>query len=277
MGAEPLFADSAAQRYSVVAAFIALWMACGWLLHLDGNAYLLLGVPLTILFQLLVRRQPLRTLWVRGEAPYRFGWKGLVVGVVLSAIPLINLCGAAAAADVIAVLVGLCSVAGAFAAAFALRQFERRSWRPLVLCLASYLCIAAVLWTTLLKSGIVQAATVERGWLVRVAIGCYWVAQYMAELFIIEEVSFRMLDGHLCEGGPRQCLVASIAISCAWGLWHLPISGGFNWATAVVLLVLHVPYGVCLSLFWRRSGNLWVPVLSHAVGDAIRNAIVLSG
>jgi membrane protease YdiL (CAAX protease family) len=30
--------------------------------------------------------------------------------------------------------------------------------------------------------------------------------------------------------------------------------------------------GIPLSLFWRRSGNLFVPAAVHALIDAVRNA-----
>src|SRR5262249_30269228 len=134
MGSEPLFAGGPARRYTVVIVFVAVWMACGWLLQLDANAYLLLGVPLTILFQLLIRRRPLRTLWMRGAAPSRLRWQGLLVGVALSVIPLVELFSAAAIAEVVGVLFSLCSIVGAFVAAFAFRQFDRDSSRPLVFC-----------------------------------------------------------------------------------------------------------------------------------------------
>jgi hypothetical protein len=39
-------------------------MAAGWIFRLDANAYLVLGVPLVVLFQLFIRLQPLRNLWL---------------------------------------------------------------------------------------------------------------------------------------------------------------------------------------------------------------------
>jgi hypothetical protein len=50
-------------------AFLAAWMALDWLVHLDTNQYLLLGVPIKLLFQLLIRRQPVRTLLAHMECP----------------------------------------------------------------------------------------------------------------------------------------------------------------------------------------------------------------
>jgi membrane protease YdiL (CAAX protease family) len=277
MGGEPLVAASPARRFTAAALFVALWMTCGWLLRLDANAYLLFGVPLTVLFQLFVRRQPLRALWVRGAPAFRMGWKGLLIGLALSVIPLLELVSATAVAEVVGVLFSLCSIAGAFAAAYALRHFDRASLRPLVLCLVICLGIDAALWAAFLGSGMIELGAVEGGWPVRIAVGLYSLIQYLAVVFVVEEVSFRMLDGHLHPGRQDWGILSAIAISAAWGMWHLPISENIDWGTAAGLLLVHVPYGVCLSLFWRQSGNLWVPGLSHALGDAIRNAIVFSG
>jgi len=52
----------AARKYTEVLIFVVVWMAAGWIFHLDVNAYLLLGVPLVVLFQLFVARRPLRNL-----------------------------------------------------------------------------------------------------------------------------------------------------------------------------------------------------------------------
>src|SRR5438128_528071 len=69
MSTEPLGGTSPVRRLIAVSLFVAAWMACGWLLRLDADAYLVVGVPPTILFQLIIRRRPLRALWVR-EAPW---------------------------------------------------------------------------------------------------------------------------------------------------------------------------------------------------------------
>ena len=70
MSGEPPVATGSGQRYLAVTLFVAAWMAGGWLFRLDPNVYLLLGVPLPVLFQWLVRRRPIRALWVREASPY---------------------------------------------------------------------------------------------------------------------------------------------------------------------------------------------------------------
>ena len=47
-----------------------------------------------------------------------------------------------------------------------------------------------------------------------------------------------------------------------------------TWQGLGLLMYVHVPFGVCLLLFWRKTGNLVVPGLWHALGDAIRNALL---
>ncbi len=54
-----------------VVVFVGLWMAIGWLFHLDGDSYLVVGVPLVVIFQLVVRKKPLVTLWIRDAESFR--------------------------------------------------------------------------------------------------------------------------------------------------------------------------------------------------------------
>jgi hypothetical protein len=84
MSDEPAVGVRSGPRYVAVILFVSAWMACGWLFPLDPNAYLLLGVPLTVMFQWLVRRRPIRALWVREAPPFRLGWKGVVIAAALS-------------------------------------------------------------------------------------------------------------------------------------------------------------------------------------------------
>lgn len=63
-------------RLLQVCAFVGIWMWLGFGLHLTPDAYLLLGVPLTAIFQWLVRRQPIRALWVREAPAFQLGLSG---------------------------------------------------------------------------------------------------------------------------------------------------------------------------------------------------------
>src|SRR6478736_4659064 len=52
-------------------AFILIWIALGAVLPLGPAGYLVLGVPLAVVFQLVVRRRPLRELWIRSAGGHR--------------------------------------------------------------------------------------------------------------------------------------------------------------------------------------------------------------
>lgn len=66
--------------------------------------------------------------------------------------------------------------------------------------------------------------------------------------------------------------VCAISSRCA----HLPVvmRRGSVIVLVLALLIVMVPMGVTLSMFWRRSGNLLVPGAAHAVNDAVRNVLV---
>ncbi len=111
----------AARRYTEVLIFVLVWMAAGWILHLDVNAYLLLGVPLVVLFQLFIARRPLRNLWVRDARTFRLGLVGIVLAALLILAPGYDLFFVALPTKSWVVASWfLCAMAGAVFAAFAL-------------------------------------------------------------------------------------------------------------------------------------------------------------
>jgi len=172
-------------------------------------------------------------------------------------------------------LFDLCSFAGAVGAAYALRHFRRENLGLLAWCLLITLVLDAIQWSVFLGLGLVELHPTEGGVPGRVAIGAFSLLQYIAVVFVMEEVTFRMLDSHLHEADKWRGVRSVVFISAAWGLWHLPTGEELRWETVGILLYVHVPYGVCLSLFWRKTGNLVVPGLCHALGDGIRNAIMI--
>jgi len=111
----------AARRYIEVLAFVALWMALGWIFYLDTNSYLLIGVPLVVLFQRFVRQRPLRQLWVRDAAAFRLGLVGIVIALLLMLAPGCDLIFVALPKKLwVVALWLLCASAGAVFAAFAI-------------------------------------------------------------------------------------------------------------------------------------------------------------
>lgn len=265
------------------AGFVGLWMALGWVLHLDPNSYLLLGVPLVLLFQLSVRRQPLVRLWVRDADRFRLDGPGLVLALLLAILPGVDLVETLHSpkwsSQAPEILWLLCSLAGAFAAAFSLRRFTAETWRALRFGLLTagvigcLLMVAAFLFRVHTHHAVL-ALTAAQG-----KKGLYSLLEYLPVCFLLEEVAFRgALDAHVQRPGNQHGILTALYISALWGLWHLPISGAQGFWQIVVLAVLlpliHMATGVFLSLAWRRGGNLAVTALIHAFIDAVRNLLL---
>jgi membrane protease YdiL (CAAX protease family) len=265
---------SRARRAAESAGLVAAWMGLGYALRLDANEYLVAGVPLTAAFQRWVRRRPLRELWVRAAPP--IPRDALTMGAVgaLAALPLYKLARAVSGGAPWSINTWyLCAAGGAVGAAYALRSFRRSGVRPLLVCLAT------AGGTGILLMVLAQSA---RGPLPPVSArtaqdALIWLVLYFPVTFVLEEVTFRgALDAHLHEPGEGRALGSALLGSALWGVWHLPISAphGFSALTVGSLVVVHSLIGVPLAWGWRRSGNLAVPALAHALVDAVRNAIL---
>ena len=266
--------SSPLRRLADVTAFVAVWMALGLAFRLDGNGYLLVGVPLTLVFQALVRRQPIRALWLRDAPPFHLDVAGILIAVALLVVPayllVVTVRGAAPRA-VLGVL--LAAMGGAVAAAYAIQAFRRSTWWALALCMAT----AGVIAVVLMRFGAAGAAAHHAPGAM-LAIGVRSFLLYLPIVFVLEEVTFRgALDAHVHREGERGGVLSAVAVSALWGVWHYPIApAGPLVATIGQLLLLHVPVGVFLSIYWRKSGNLAVPGATHAFMDSVRNATLSS-
>lgn len=89
-------------------------------------------------------------------------------------------------------------------------------------------------------------------------------------------VSFRgLLDSRIHHSGEGWGWLTAAYLSGLWGLRHIPIidTRGVSWASVILLmLAAHVPFGMVMSYYWRRSGNLLVPGAAHSMLDAMRDA-----
>lgn len=244
-------------------------MALGRLVDGDANLYLLIGVPITIAFQWWVARRPLHTLWVRDAARFHLDAKGLTLTAAFAFVPAYRL--AAGIIEGRRELVGfawlVCAIAGAFGAAYAFRHFRQDTARILVKCM--------------LTAGVIGAALMSAAWLARpdakppdIGAGLESLLMYLPVCFVLEEVFFRgALDAHVHRPGEARHWASAIFVSVLWGLWHLPIVPDPG-AALIGLLVVHIAIGIPLSFCWRSSGNLAAPAASHAVIDAVRNALL---
>jgi membrane protease YdiL (CAAX protease family) len=264
---------SLARRLLEVLAFVTVWVTLGYALSLSSEAYLLLGVPLTAGFQLLVRRRPLRELWVRSWDGTAFGRHGvLLTGALLLAPAYVAL--RAWDADSWP-LRGwwLAAVAGAGLAAFALRATSLTA----VLRSAALPTVTGAGAMILGLGGVhlVSGAPIDA--LAVAGTVAKYLAIYFPLTFVLEEVTFRgALDSHVHRAGEPRGWLTAVLVSVLWGLWHLPVSGGLPLPALVLELVAwHTLVGVPLSLAWRRSGNLAGAALGHAAIDAVRNGMLL--
>jgi membrane protease YdiL (CAAX protease family) len=259
-------------------SFIAMWMGLGYLFPMSAEAYLLMGVPLTIAFQVLVRRKRVRELWVRDSGadpfgPSRLSLRDLGVVTALAVAPLCwGLQTVMNGADLSSVGWYAAAIGGAAAAAYALHS---TSVSAVVRSAMLPTLVGAV--GNVLVVGVVQLATgasIEPAEMLGSVLK--WLAIYFPATFVIEEVAFRgALDAHVHELGEGRGWQSAIFVSTLWGLWHLPVSDGMPFPFLVVSLVAwHCLVGVPLSLAWRRSGNLAGPAFAHAAMDAVRNALI---
>lgn len=270
-----------ARKYFEVLAFVAVWMAAGWIFRLDANAYLLLGVPLVVLFQLFIRRQPLRNLWVRDAASFRLGLVGVVLAALLILAPGYDLVVVALPKKLwVVALWLLCACAGAVFAAFALRQQEANAARR---GLPSFVA-AVVIGIVIMAAGALARHHSVGFPLPKLFFLLKQFLLYFAVSFALEEVAFRgCLDSHVyrprsngeASGSPW---LSAIFVSALWGLWHLPtlsIPSAPAFAAAIpALIIVHTLVGVPLSFCWRASGTLVLPAAAHALIDAYRNTVL---
>jgi membrane protease YdiL (CAAX protease family) len=261
------------RRIIEVVAFVALWVAAGYALPISSNGYLLLGIPLTIAFQLLVRRRPLRELFAFGTTRSVLDGPGRVLAAVLAVVPGVFAVRAVSAGDWVNVGWYLAATSGAVCAAFALRNDSVRSaLRSAALPMAVGSTGMAAVYSGLhFATGTPISASVVVTALVQYSL------LYFPATFLLEEVSFRgALDAHVHHDGERHGLMSAVLISILWGLWHLPVSKGLPLPLQMgELVVVHLLLGVPLSLAWRRTRNLSGPALAHAVNDAVRNAFMV--
>lgn len=273
--------NAAVRNYLEAAALVGAWMAADWVLGLGASAYLILGVPLLAIFQLGVRREPLRKLWVRESGRVHFDWIGAVVAVLLMLAPAYQLVVVALPRRLwIGTLWDVCALAGAICAAFALHSQSLKGLRRGLPSFAAALLIGGALMASGAAARHHSIAVAP----VRVPFLLPQFLLYFAVCFVLEEVVFRgALDSHvyLAEGAPAGSGAAwfsAIFISALRGIWHLPVvrvpSAGGVVAAVPALIVVHTLVGVPLSFCWRTGGTLVLPAAAHALVDAYRNVVI---
>ena len=255
--------------------FVGVVIAVGELIGADRqpNTYLLLTIPLTAAFQLLICRRAITELWIRGSPPP--GRRGLATGIAiaLAVYPFVTLIQEIRDGGSLAlVLYDVAAIGGAGAAGYCFSQLDRDGWRSLARCTVIVVAIGvAVKLIAGTAEAFAHPTAVHPH--ADVLTGITSLLLYVPALFLIEEVTFRgAVDSHVSGPDEPHGLVSAIYVSLLWSLWHAPIYG---WKVAVAAGIVNmIPAGVVLSLYWRRSGNLAVSGTAHATNDAIRNAML---
>ena len=236
-----------------------------------------MGIPLTAAFQWGVRREPLRALWVRDAVRFRPGGAGWMIAIALAAYPCYRLVrDLHGGAYRVETLWYLCALAGAFPAAYALQNFHGATMRDLWGCLAT----AGIIGIALMVLSAVKAGTEHRTLATRMSTAVGSLLLYVPVVFVLEEVSFRgAFDSHVHHPGEPHEYATAFLVSALWGLWHLPLALGLKPLPVLIvgLIGVHCAIGVPLSIYWRRSGNLFVTGFTHALVDAVRNALFVIG
>ena len=262
--------EDRARRVVEITLFVAIWVACGELLDMNPNIYLVFGVPLTIAFQLYVARRPLHEMWVRHAPAFELSQRDLMWAGVLAIVPLITMVSDLSnSAGVPVYLWDLVTLAATIPCAWALRGFVPRTRRYLLFCLGTA-GVIGIFWMVgldFLDDSFFHRAAKEPSFDLLVFL--QYLLLYIPSLFLMEEVTFRgVLDSHVQHEGEHHGLLTAIYVSVLWGLWHYPIRGTEG---VIALILVMGTTGVFLSIFWRKSGNLGVPAGTHAFVDAVRN------
>jgi Type II CAAX prenyl endopeptidase Rce1-like len=270
--------SSALLRLLAAAVFVGLWISLGAYLSLQPNAYLLLGAPLTILFQRYVVGRPLIALWIFRSSRWHVSPKTWLIAPGLAVMPLYllytmlsqrydalrlgwavsALVGAAVAAVTIAARRGRISRAGLQLTIYAVAAGCS------VIALAGWQQHAGVV------PSITKVPSLIRDFLL-----------YFSVCFVLEEVTFRgSIDQFLIGAASGSALswTTAIATSALWGLWHLPIAfGPTNPASLYAsfqIVAFHTGVGCLLSMAARSAGDLVPAAIAHALIDAYRNCVL---
>lgn len=265
--------DGRLVRAAVATAVIGGYIALGLAFRLGAEAYLLLGIPITIAFQVLVVRRPLRSLWLRQAPPMTFTRRSIVAIVVLAIAPAIVAVGGIRDGDLASAGWGLASMVGAVGAVYALRAMDRDA-------------VGSTIRTTLIAGvilvGIMVAYRLATGGFngnlgAALATTVISLATYLPVVFVMEEVLFRgLIDTYLHGSTPGPDRASALYGSALWGIWHLPVAFlALGVLTIPYLVVVHTAIGYFMVTAWRRTGNLAAPGIAHAVIDTLRNAVAV--
>jgi membrane protease YdiL (CAAX protease family) len=249
------------------------YMVLGFAFGLSANAYLFIGIPITIGFHSLVARRPLRALWLRDAPAMSLTLRSVSAVIIVAIAPAIIAIGGIRDGDPVLALYGLAGIVGALGAVYAIRAMNRDAAQATMQAsLINGAILVAVMIVFRLVSGGFHGNPGGA-----IATAFISVATYLPVVFVMEEVLFRgLLDPYLHGSTPGRDRATALYGSALWGLWHLPVMVvDLGLLTIPYLVAVHTVLGVVLVRAWRRTGNLAAPGIAHAVADAMRNALAV--
>ena len=139
-------------RYAIVALFVAIYIALGYIFNLNANEYLLLGIPLTILFQLIIVKQPIYKLWVRDEEKFKLSPTALLIAIGFMILPVYKIIHSfeEGTFSFISLGINIAVMSGAVAAGFAFTRLTKQTLKELLLCLGIVLLIKGISFAIIL-------------------------------------------------------------------------------------------------------------------------------
>ena len=265
--------DRRLARAIVATLVIGGYMALGFAFRLSAEGYLLVGIPITVAFQVLVVRRPLRALWLRDTPPMTFTPRSIVAVVVVAIAPAAIAIRGVGNGDPVLAAYGLAAMFGAVGAVYTMRAMDRDAvWSTIRATLITSAILVSIMVTYRIASG-----GFDGNLATAVVTAMISVATYLPVVFVMEEVLFRgLLDPYLHGATPGPDRASALYGSALWGIWHLPVmSIALGALTIPYLVAVHTALGYVLVTSWRRTGNLAAPGIAHAVSDALRNAVAV--
>jgi hypothetical protein len=183
------------RRVFEVTLFVGAWILIGCVLHLDANSYLLIGLPITFIYQIVVAKAPLRTLWVLAAPQMKIHQTRLaakIIGLGFAAANAVLIYEVVASGYWIGAAYEGVEIVGSIPLAYAISNFTRSTIRPLLMTLATAGSFGIGMFLLTYAHSVyylnVQPAVSVGSFALSALVS---LVQYVPAIFMLEEVSFR--------------------------------------------------------------------------------------
>lgn len=213
-------------KYIQITLFVAIYIALGFLLKLTPNEYLLLGIPLGLLFQLLVRKKTIHQAWVRTDEPFRLTKNAWIYAALLSIYPSIKLIKMLTKSpfSLSSLLYNVCVLVGAVGCGYAISKLTKKTAKQTLYCLVTAGLMGSVMMVVI---ALLKAALHSSPIHFNSEKFLLSMLTYTPIVFVLEEVVFRgILDEHISAQDQKINYGSILYLSMLWGWWHLPVTKG---------------------------------------------------